>query len=228
MSQYRVNEQRIYEGEWWFACENYGKSCKGFVVEYSLNDYEKDADSFLYNTDIHTNAVCNICHGALVWGGYSGGSPISESLVSLLKSKHYMAATVILAAIIENSLSNLLWASLVDNGMDAAQANKIADGKLYRAEIIKRISSMTNLSIKDLSFPTRNLVAHGKGFLQSSETFKNELANQILNIRNWVLDIPPNGTFPSNFMPTECGRWLLFMEHWSSWLVDYIVPKYLN
>lgn len=228
MSQYRVNEQRIYEGEWWFTCENYGKTCEGFVVEYSLNNYENYADTFLYNTDIHTSAVCDICNGALVWGGYSGGSPISDSLVSLLESQHYMASTVILAAIIENSLSNLLWASLVDNGTDAKQANKTADGRLYRAEIIKRISSITNLSVKDLSFPTRNLVAHGKGFLQSSETYKNELVHQIADTRKWVLEIPPSGNFPSNFMPNECNRWLLFMEHWSNWLVNYVTPKYLQ
>ncbi|MGH8550245.1 MAG: hypothetical protein ACRERU_16915 [Methylococcales bacterium] len=120
MSQYRVGKYGIYEGEWWFSCTT--KNCKGFLVDYSLNEYANYAEHFLYSTPIHTNASCQLCDGALEWGGYSGGLPISNSLGSLLLTKHYMASTVILSAIIEKSLQNLLWAPLV-NGIEQGRAN---------------------------------------------------------------------------------------------------------
>jgi hypothetical protein len=81
MSQYRLREQRIYEGEWWFYCT--GKNHCGPLVEYSLNKYEDYADNFLGNTPTHAYAHCPICASELMWAGYSGDSPISDSLVSL-------------------------------------------------------------------------------------------------------------------------------------------------
>lgn len=203
MSQYRVREYRVYEGEWWFYCCK--QDCNGSLVEYSLNEYENYADSFLNNFGTHSYVGCHLCGDGLAWGGYSGGSPISNSLVSLLKNKHYMASTVILSAIIENSLENLLWAALVDNGVEQGRANKIADGRLNRMDIISMVASLSNLSIKDISFPSRNLVAHGKGFSRAEENYRVDLQKQIAQIRKWVERIL-DGKVPDNFMPTECER----------------------
>jgi hypothetical protein len=225
MSQYRVREYRIYEGEWWFYCGK--QDCKGSLVEYSLNEYENYADSFLNNFGIHSYDGCHLCGDGLGWSGYSGGSPISDSLVSLLKTKHYMASTVILSAIIENSLDNLLWAALVDNGVEQGRANKIADGRLNRMDIISMVASLSNLSIKDISFPSRNLVAHGKGFSRGEEIYRVDLQKQIVQIRKWVERILDRKV-PDNFMPTERDRWLLFMNHWSRWLVDYVDVQLLR
>jgi hypothetical protein len=224
MSQRRIHEYRIYEGEWWFYCTT--DNCGGCLVEYSLNEYEEYVNNFLYNTPLHTSENCHLCGRELEWAGYSGGSPISDSLVALLRNKHYMASTVILSAIIENSLENLLWAALVDNGVSKDRANKVADGRLNRLDIIKTTVSLTNLKIKDISFPSRNLVAHGKGFLHSEESYRDELRKQVVQIRTWVERIF-DGKLPSNFMPTECERWILFMNHWSNWLINYVDTKLL-
>lgn len=218
MSQYRINEHRIYEGEWYFGCDY--QVCNGFLIEYALNDYENLASNFLYNTPLHVYERCHLCGRELEWGGYSGGSPITDSLVSLLKNNHYMASTVILSAIIENALNNLLWAALVDNKVDKNRANKIADGGMSRFDTIKMIRSLTNLQVKDISFPIRNLVAHGKGLTQSESFYKSELKKQVEQIRSWVGHILKD-KHPSNFMPSECERWRLFMDHWSNWLVSY-------
>lgn len=225
MSQFRIDEQRIYEGEWRFCCCT--KDCNGFQVEYSLNEYEDYADNFLHCTAAHKNAYCQLCSGTLVWVGYSGGSPISDSFVALLKDKHYMAATVILSAIIENSLSNLLWSALVESGVESSLANKVADGRMSRLDIINTVASLTDLEIKDISFPSRNLVAHGKGFMRDEESYRVDLQRQIIQIRKWV-ERMLGGRIPNNFMPTECERWLLFMNHWSRWLVDYVDLQLLN
>jgi hypothetical protein len=225
MSQYRVREQRVYEGEWWFYC--YKQDCQGCLVEYSLNEYEDYADSFLNHFGAHSYAGCHLCGDGIVWGGYSGGSPISDSLVALLKNKHYMASTVILSAIIDNSLENLLWAALVDNSVDKARANNIADGRLNRKDIINMVASLSNLKIKDIAFASRNLVAHGKGFLRNEESYRVDLQKQIIQIRKWVEQIL-DGKVPNNFMPTECERWLLFMDHWSRWLVNYVDAQLLS
>jgi hypothetical protein len=225
MSQYRVQEYRIYEGEWWFYCLTQG--CQGSLVEYSLNDYENYADNFLNNSCTHSYDGCHLCGQSVEWGGYSGGSPISNSLVALLKNKHYMASTVILSAIIDNSLENLLWAALVDSGVDKESANKIADGRLNRKDIIKIATSLSSLKIKDITFASRNLVAHGKGFSRNEESYRIDLQEQIIQIRKWVEQIL-DGKTPNNFMPTECERWLLFMDHWSRWLVNYVDIQLLS
>jgi hypothetical protein len=225
MSQYRLREQRIYEGEWWFYCA--GKNHCGPLVEYSLNKYEDYADNFLGNTPIHAYAHCPICASELVWEGYSGDSPISDGLVSLLENSHYMASTVILSAIVENSIKNLLWAALVDNGEKPKRANKIADDRMHRIEAIKKIKSLNNWEIEDITFPARNIVAHGKGFLREEQEYQNELREQAIKIRKWVEKIAKD-RMPDNFNPSESGRWLLFMNHWSMWLIEYVVARYLN
>lgn len=225
MSQYRVGENRIYEGEWWFSCTP--ATCQGFLVEYSLNNYEDFADNFLYSMPIHRNESCHLCGNGLEWCGYSGGSPISDSLVSLLQNGHFMASTVILSATLENSLRNLLWAALVDNGVEQRRANKVADGRLNRIDTINIIVALTDLPVRDIAFPARNLVAHGKGLTLSETLYKDELKKQIGEIRKWVSQIL-NGKCLSNFMPSESERWLLFMDHWSNWLVSYVDLKLLK
>ena len=226
MSQYRINEYRIYEGEWYFQCTN--KECHGTIVEYSLNEYEDYADKFLKGAygPIHAYEVCHNCNNPLEWSGYSGNSPISNSLISLLNSGHYMAATVILSAVVENAISNLLWAALVDNGVDKKCANDIASGRISRIDSINMISSLTGIQIKDIVFPSRNLVAHGKGFNKSEQQYKNDLVAQIDKIHAWIKKALGNKEL-SNFNPSECERWLLFMKHWSSWIVRYVKPKLL-
>lgn len=138
-----------------------------------------------------------------------------------------MASTVIISTIIENALSNLLWASLVDNDIEKGRTNKVADGYFSRFDTIKMIVSLTNLHIKDISFPVRNLVAHSKGLIQSENFYKSELENQIKQMRKWVEPILKY-TKPGNFTPTECERWLLFMDHWSNWLVCYTDQNVFN
>lgn len=138
-----------------------------------------------------------------------------------------MAATVILSAIVENSLSNLLWSALVDSGVEASRANKVADGRMSRLDIINTAAALTDLEIKDISFPSRNLVAHGKGFIRNEESYRVDLQHQIIKIRKWIERIL-NGKVPDNFMPTECERWLLFMDHWSRWLVNYVDVQLLS
>lgn len=224
MSQYTVHEQRIYEGEWWFSCT--GKNHCGVLVEYSLNNYENYANDFLYSTPIHTSARCPQCGSELEWGGYSGGSPVSDRLVSLLEGGHYMAATVILSAIIESSIMDLLWAALVDNGVQPSRSNKIAGGRMNRIEAIKTIESLTDWQIQDIEFPARNLVAHGKGFMYSEKVYQNKLHDQVIQIRKWVEKIARNKTL-DNFNPSESTRWLLFMSHWSNWLVTWVDTKFL-
>jgi len=228
MSQYRVNEYRIYEGEWRFHCIN-ATCLNGTLIEYSLNKYEDYADYFLDGKSgpIHTNAWCENCNSSLEWAGYSGNSPISDNLVSLLENHHFMAATVILSAIIENSISNFLWSALVDNGMSYEKANNLADGRLGRIDSIHMLSSLTGFKIKDISFKSRNLVAHGKGFFLSEEEYQKDLSEQAEKILIWTEDIHEK-IKPNRFNPTECERWILFMHHWSKWLIIYIKNNFLR
>lgn len=228
MSQYRINERRVYEGEWVFYCTNSG--CRnGVLVEYSFNEYEADADSFLHGSSgpIHTSACCENCRSPLEWAGYSGGSPISDKLVALLENNHFMASTVIISAIIENSLNNLLWAALVDSGVSAEKANKVTEGRMGRIEMTNIISSLVGFKIKDISFKSRNLVAHGKGFLIKESYYQKELLQHIEKIFLWVLSIFEE-IRPKNFNPTECERWALFMIHWSEWLKTHVKPHFLE
>jgi hypothetical protein len=214
--QKRLYENRVYEGEWVFAC----RPCSAYRVEYSFPEFDKLADFFLSNTGLHTTESCGLCGGPLEWAGFSGDMPISDSFVSLVKNGHLMASTVILASIIENAINNLLWAALVDNDMEKEKANNLVNGRLSRSEILRMIRSLTQWSIRDIVFPIRNLVAHGKGFGKQEAFYNEELKKQVAAIRQWVDEIRQQ-VKPKNFMPTECERWLLFMDHWSRWLETY-------
>jgi hypothetical protein len=156
----------------------------------------------------------------LAWDGYGGGSPVTDSLVSLLRSRYFMASTVILSAILESSIRDLVWAALVDNGVDRERANKVADGRMNRVDSLGLVASLTGLRIKDLSFPYRNLVAHGKGFGVPEGKYQAEIETQIRRLREWVDDIKCGQTI-ANYCPPEVDRWLLFMSHWSGWLESY-------
>jgi hypothetical protein len=162
-----------------------------------------------------------MCAGPLEWAGFSGDIPISESLVSLMKNGYFMVATVILASITENTINNLLWAALVDSGIEKGKANSLTNGRMNRGDAIEMIRSLTQWPVKDIAFPVRNLVAHGKGFGKQEVFYREELGEQATSIRQWVERILKE-VQPKNFMPTECERWLLFMNHWSSWLVSYL------
>lgn len=216
----RLYEYRIYEGEWLFVC----RPCGTYLVEYSFYEFDKLADYFLSNMNFHATEPCHRCAGPLEWAGFSGDMPISESLVSLIENGHYMAATVILASITENAINNLLWAALVDNGVDKEKANLLANGRMNRADVLQMVRSLTQWPIKDIAFPVRNLVAHGKGFGKQEAFYRDELRKQVASICQWVERILQD-VQPTNFMPTECERWLLFMDHWSSWLVSYMEKK---
>src|SRR5438105_6483222 len=137
MSRKRIYELRIYEGEWVFGCE---PPCRGCLIEYSFDEYDGLASGFLPNTGMHATERCHLCSGPLEWAGYSGDMPISDSLVSLLRSNHYMAATVMLASITENLINNLLWAAFVDNGIDRERANAISNGRISRADSLRMIA----------------------------------------------------------------------------------------
>jgi hypothetical protein len=221
-SQNRLRERRIYEGEWFFCCQTQG--CSGLVVEHCLNEHESHADTFLGNDGFHALERCRCCAGYLEWAGYSGDSPISNGLIRLLDGNHFMAATVILSAIVENSIQNLLWACLSDSGVDMSRANHIADGRLPRPSMIELIKALSDLPIRDIQFPSRNLVAHGRGFLREEEAYRVDLINHLQRIREWIEAITKDREL-SRFMPTECDRWMLFMDHWSRWLTNDLVCR---
>lgn len=144
------------------------------VDEYGLNDYESNAGESLNNMGCYNYERCRSCSYELVWGGYGGGSPVTNSLVSLLENTHFMASTVILSAVLETSIGDLTWAVLVDSGIDWERANKVADGRMNRIDCINLIVSLTDLEIKDISFPYRNLVAYGKGFVVKEDEYREE------------------------------------------------------
>ena len=75
MSQFRIREYRVYEGEWRFFCCK--QDCQGYLLEYSLNEYESHAENFLNHYGAHSYEGCHLCGDGLVWASYSGGSPIS-------------------------------------------------------------------------------------------------------------------------------------------------------
>lgn len=143
--------------------------------------------------------------------------PISDSLVALLKNGHFMAATTILAAIMENSLRNLAWAALVDAGVGKSKANSLVNAGISRAEALRIARSLTGIPLRDIAFPSRNLVAHGRVFGETEDVFRVEILKQVESVRKWVADILKYRQ-PGYLNPTECERWLLFMKHWSEWL----------
>lgn len=222
--QDRIYYRRLYEGEWWFVCQ---PPCKGYIVEYSFCEIDRRADRFLTLTGTHSSEICHLCLGTLEWAGFSGDMPISDSLISLIKSEHFMAATVILAAVTENLINNLLWASLIDSGVDRQRANAVANGRLGRFDSLNIIKSLSGLQIPDISFPVRNLVAHGKGFGKHEAAYKEDLRTQIAQIVRWTAKIW-KGRTPKSFMPTEIERWLLFLGHWTDFLENYVGQKLLT
>jgi hypothetical protein len=218
----RIYKYRIYEGELFFDCEN--SKCEGYLVEFLFWDADEIGKKLVKPLNQHRFELCQRCGNDLIWSGYWGDRPVSESIIALLNGGHYMSSTVILSAIVENSLNNLLWASLVDSGITRENANKFSDEKLSRHATIKRIHSITNWQIDDISFPVRNLVAHGKGFGKTEQEYLQSLQEQAISIREWVNKFLALQS-PNHFMPTEKERWLLFMDCWSQWLVSFIQSK---
>lgn len=220
MQQHPVNRSnyRTYEGEWNFVCR---KPCTGFLVEYSFHKFDSLSSDFLTNTPLHALEVCGLCGEPLEWAGYAGEMHTTNGILQLFETGNFMVSTVIIAAFIENAINNLLWAALVDNGLNIEKADKIVCGRIQRHDQIGIIRSIINWPIKDINFPVRNLVAHGKGFFYSQDYYKQEVLKQAKNIRKWIERVT-NEIPMINFMPSECERWLLFMNVWSDGLNSYI------
>jgi hypothetical protein len=219
----RLYEDRVYEGEWLFVCR---LPCPGYIIEYAFTGWNDDLiDAILSSrTGGHGLENCHLCGGLLEWAGYPLQLPITHSLLALVNDYHFMASTLVLTAIVDNTISNLLWAAFVDSGLGAKKAKELAKAKVTRSEALQAIRSITAWPINDIIFPTRNLVAHGRGFGNDEHFYKSELVKQIAGIREWIDTICQEVT-PTGFMPKETDRWLLFMSHWSFWLTsiaDYI------
>ena len=215
----RIYEKRYYEGEWAFECEN---RCGGYVVEYAFDDWDKTAEAFLDSRiGGHAWSRCQQCKGILQWVGCSGDRPISKSVVSLAQNGHYMAATVMLASITESFINALVYAVLADRGLSRDDANRIANSSLGRQEALKICRQLTGWTIPDLAFSIRNIVAHGRGFGREERLYKDEVKKQADAIRAWVEKLYKAGN-PKWFSPNETDRWLLFMNHWSQWLVSFV------
>jgi hypothetical protein len=214
----RLYEDRVYEGEWLFTCR---PPCPGYLIEYAFTGWHDDfIDVILANrTGGHGLENCHLCGGLLEWAGYPLQLPITQGLLALIKDYHFMASTLVLTAIVDNAISNLLWAAFVDSGLGAKKATELAKAKVTRSEALQAIRSITSWPIDDLIFPTRNLVAHGRGFGNDEHFYKGELVKQIAGIREWI-DIICQEVKPTRFMPKETDRWLLFMDHWSFWLTS--------
>jgi DNA-directed RNA polymerase subunit RPC12/RpoP len=225
MSQYKgIRGCRIYEGEWSYVCQRCGN---GNLIEFGLSNYDQQAGHSLNNLGYHNYVRCEDCGSELVWEGYAGGSPVTDSLISLLKNKHFMASTVILSAIVESAIRDLIWAALVDNGIDWERANKIADGRMNRIDSVNFVADLTGLKVKDIAFPYRNLVAHGKGFEVAEDEYREELIKQVKKIKEWVDGIV-DGRNVDNYRPSQIDRWLLFMSYWANWFESYSITNYLQ
>ena len=211
---------RIYEGEFLFSCVH--RDCPGYLLEFWFLEPGRIPTERVDHYWVHIFSRCELCQGELELSEHYPGNPLSDSLVSLLEHKHYMAATVILSAIIEFSLSSLLWSALVASGLKRTEATeKTSSQMLSRYKLIQKCRELTGWPIEDIPFATRNMVPHGKGFGRDEQTYLVELVNQSVLIRQWVRKIVEMG-HPNPFMPSEPERWLLFMNHWSEWLVSYI------
>ncbi|MCA0353475.1 MAG: hypothetical protein LCH85_15890 [Chloroflexi bacterium] len=218
MRQHNLSS-RVYEGEWFFVCQ---PPCNGYLIEYSFHKFDTIASNFLTNSPIHTNQNCHLCGGLLEWAGYGGAMPNTERILRLLQDGHNMAATVIIASYIESSLQNLLWAVLVDNGIESKKSEIfIEKGRLSRDNLINMIKNIGNFNIKDIVFPIRNMVAHGKGFHKEESFYKLEVLSQANDIDKWINHLTKDREI-SNFMPSESERWLLFMSVWADGFKKYI------
>lgn len=213
---------RIYEGEWIFICLN---NCGGYLIEFSFNvDHDPSRnimDFYDRSSDAHVSARCNDCGGILKWYGCIPHLTVSKSLSTLLQGQHFMAATVMIAAVVENYISNLLFASLVDEGVSVLRANNVADSKLARRDAINLIQDLTDWPIRDISFPVRNMVAHGRRLSQQPLEFVDDLQAQVRDIRKWFERLS-KGFQINYFKPNEKDRWLLSMQHWITWLEKII------
>ena len=132
-----------------------------------------------------------------------------------------MASILVLTAIIDNSISNLLWAAFIDNGIDMHSANELLKTRIARSDALHMIRSLTDWPIEDIVFPARNVVAHGKGFTNDEHFYRDGLIKQIADVRRWI-EMICKEVRPARFTPGETHRWLLFMDHWTSWLTTLI------
>jgi hypothetical protein len=216
----RLYEDRVYEGEWIFVCT---PPCPGYIVEYAFTGWDDEIiASFLSNlTGGHALYNCPICGEVLQWTGYPLQLPITQSLIDLLQGNHFMASIIVIAAIIDNSISNLMWATFIDSGLDIHSANELVKTRIARSDALNMIRSLTDWHIEDIVFPARNLVAHGKGFTIDERFYRDELIKEISDIRRWI-EMIYQEVHPTGFTPGETHRWLLFMDHWSLWLTNFI------
>jgi hypothetical protein len=210
---------RVYEGEWLFVCRN---RCGGYVIDFSFNEMHDPVNNFEDFYDISFDGYAPTrcaCGDILKWYGCMPRLTTSKALSTLLDGKHFMVATVMVAAVIESYVSNLLYATLVDEGISVAKADKVASSRLGRRDAINLIKDLTGWSVRDISFPVRNMVAHGQQLTEDEIYFANELRKQVQDINKWFDHLSKvNGYQIQFFSPSEKDRWLLSMQYWIVWL----------
>lgn len=214
----QLYEDKVYEGEWLFVCR---PPCLGYIIEYAFTGWHDDfIDIILSNeTEEHGLENCHLCGGLLEWADYPLQLPITHSLLALVNDYHFMASTLVLTAIIDNSISNLLWAALFDSGLGAKKARELAK----RSEALQAIRSMTAWPIDDIIFPTRNLVAHGRGFAKSDVFYKLELVKQVNSICAWLQQTSAE-LRTKGLITGKCDLWLSSMDNLRSQLTS-LVPE---
>lgn len=204
----QIYEDRFYEGEHAFGC-----GCGGEMVIYA---YEDEDLSFL-----QTPPRCYKCGNIMGWKGWSGQSDISHGIRDLIRDGHAIAAIVILAAFVEYQIDNLLWAILVDSGLPKKKASDIANGTLPRGDAIRMVRSLLERKIKNVVFPVRNAVAHGRAFGWEVQEYIEALDNQFNAIEKWINSIKKGNIIPGGCEYTELDRWILSMSHWLSWQKEW-------
>ena len=201
-----IYDNRYYEGEHVFSCQ-----CGTQTVIYA---FQGEDLSWLNAGTI----PCEKCNRNMYYEGYaSGPDSITRGIISLLESRHYMAAIVVIAAFVEYQIDNLLWALLIDAGLPHDKATAVANGTLPRGDAIRMIRNLLGRKIGNIVFPMRNEVAHGRAFGKNQNEYSEAVSKQIEAIKKWVLGIKSDYVPPSTNY-SEIDRWLLSMEHW----VDYM------
>jgi hypothetical protein len=206
---------RFYEGEYAYRCTG---DCGSIFVTYAYENEEWVTTALMYGTIV---PPCEACNAPMAWQGWSGSSRISEELAQIVDAKLWMAATVMIAAYMEYRLDSLLWATLVDAGVDHATANKLADGSNQRGDVIRIIRQLLGRPIKNIVFEVRNQVAHGRGFAVPNEAYHTSVLDQLTAIKKWVSSVEA-GTVSDGWNPTEVERWVLSMRHWCIWFTNRV------
>jgi hypothetical protein len=144
----------------------------------------------------------------------------------LISEKHYLVCPIMLAAIFENILKDLLYSLFSDTGMDEGQASRLGSGNLGRSTTLQMTRLISACTIKDIVFPVRNLVAHGKGFAKSDAFYRLELEKQVKSICIW-LQQTSDELRTKGFITGKCNLWLSSMDNLRSQLAS-LIPELRN